>query len=214
MIVTCPQCATRYRIAENKFPPGGKTVRCTKCGRSWVQQPSDDDQLTEGAIDAQADEGAGSLAKTVRPKGQRLAVVTAFLGLVGVAALIVWGLLYYRDLVASIWPQSAALYRAVGVPPQSKGVLLTDVTYHRDTEAGLPVLTIRGTAVNTTLKEMTVPQIKVTLSDSGGRSVDHWVFSTTVNRLSPGQKAEFVTRRIDPPATARRFQVSFTQRHK
>jgi predicted Zn finger-like uncharacterized protein len=214
MIVTCPQCATRYRIAENDFPSSGKAVRCSKCGRLWVQQPSADGQRTDGVIEVDADEGAGGPPDTVRPKGQTLAVLTAFSGLVAVVALIVWGLLHYRDLVVNIWPQSAALYKSVGVLPEFKGVLLTDVSYRRDTEAGLPVLTIRGTAVNTALKEMTVPQIEVTLSDSGGRSVDRWVFSTGIGRLDPGQKAEFSTRRIDPPAMARHFQISLAQRHE
>jgi predicted Zn finger-like uncharacterized protein len=39
MILTCPQCATRYQIEDSKFPPGGRKVRCAKCAHQWFQQP-------------------------------------------------------------------------------------------------------------------------------------------------------------------------------
>jgi len=37
MIITCPSCATRYSVDGAKFPAGGRTVRCAKCGHSWHQ---------------------------------------------------------------------------------------------------------------------------------------------------------------------------------
>ena len=38
MILTCPQCSTRYQIDDAKFPAGGRNVRCAKCGHQWFQQ--------------------------------------------------------------------------------------------------------------------------------------------------------------------------------
>ncbi|MDB5741378.1 MAG: hypothetical protein JWP16_2418, partial [Alphaproteobacteria bacterium] len=32
MILTCPNCDTRYSVDGTKFPPAGRTVRCAKCG--------------------------------------------------------------------------------------------------------------------------------------------------------------------------------------
>jgi len=37
MILTYPSCDTRYSIDASKFPPGGRNVRCAKCGHSWHQ---------------------------------------------------------------------------------------------------------------------------------------------------------------------------------
>ena len=37
MILTCPQCATRYQADEAKFPPAGRAVRCGKCRHQWHQ---------------------------------------------------------------------------------------------------------------------------------------------------------------------------------
>lgn len=37
MILTCPQCATRYQVDGAKFPTAGRNVRCAKCGNVWHQ---------------------------------------------------------------------------------------------------------------------------------------------------------------------------------
>jgi len=37
MILTCPNCDTRYSVDGSRFPAGGRTVRCAKCGHSWHQ---------------------------------------------------------------------------------------------------------------------------------------------------------------------------------
>lgn len=37
MILTCPQCATRYQADGSKFPAAGRSVRCAKCGNVWHQ---------------------------------------------------------------------------------------------------------------------------------------------------------------------------------
>jgi len=39
MILTCPTCASRYRIDESKLGPQGRTVRCAGCGESWRAEP-------------------------------------------------------------------------------------------------------------------------------------------------------------------------------
>ncbi|MGN6516821.1 MAG: DUF3426 domain-containing protein [Rhizomicrobium sp.] len=37
MILTCPECATRYEVDGSKFPAEGRKVRCKKCGHVWHQ---------------------------------------------------------------------------------------------------------------------------------------------------------------------------------
>jgi predicted Zn finger-like uncharacterized protein len=37
MILTCPQCATRYQVDGANFPAAGRSVRCAKCGHVWHQ---------------------------------------------------------------------------------------------------------------------------------------------------------------------------------
>jgi predicted Zn finger-like uncharacterized protein len=38
MILTCPQCATRYQVDAAQFAGPGRKVRCAKCGHVWHQE--------------------------------------------------------------------------------------------------------------------------------------------------------------------------------
>ena len=42
MIITCPQCATRYETADDAFTGEGRKVKCTGCGNIWLQKPQDE----------------------------------------------------------------------------------------------------------------------------------------------------------------------------
>lgn len=38
MILTCPECATRYVVKDGSIGPKGRKVRCANCGHSWHQE--------------------------------------------------------------------------------------------------------------------------------------------------------------------------------
>lgn len=55
MILTCPQCSTRYQTDAAKFQPAGRNVRCAKCGHVWHQDaPAPEPDLESEAIAAEA----------------------------------------------------------------------------------------------------------------------------------------------------------------
>ena len=39
MILTCPECSTKYVVKDGAIPPGGRQVRCASCKHSWHQDP-------------------------------------------------------------------------------------------------------------------------------------------------------------------------------
>ncbi|MFM8800785.1 MAG: MJ0042-type zinc finger domain-containing protein, partial [Tagaea sp.] len=39
MIVACPNCAARFRVADDALGAHGRHVRCGNCGHGWVQKP-------------------------------------------------------------------------------------------------------------------------------------------------------------------------------
>ncbi|MAU40852.1 MAG: hypothetical protein CMF31_04440 [Kordiimonas sp.] len=48
MILTCPECSTRYVVDPKKLLPSGRVVRCAKCSHSWQEPaPADDIPVVE-----------------------------------------------------------------------------------------------------------------------------------------------------------------------
>jgi|MDSW01.1.fsa_nt_gb predicted Zn finger-like uncharacterized protein len=41
MIITCPECETRFMISDQALGDEGRTVRCSKCAHTWFQSPDD-----------------------------------------------------------------------------------------------------------------------------------------------------------------------------
>jgi Protein of unknown function (DUF3426) len=146
-----------------------------------------------------------------RAPGERSAVAAGWIGLAAVLLLLVWGGVRYREAIASVWPQTSSLYAALGMPVNSRGLAFTGVSYRRDTEAGQLVLTVKGSVVNVSAREIAVPQIEVVLTDNNQHRLDRWLFSAGVGRLKPGQKIGFATRRTNPPEEARHLEMGFTE---
>ena len=221
MILTCPECSTRYQAKEAAFQPSGRRVRCAKCGHSWHQAPP----VAEADVEAQPAEAAPAPAPRTRAEPapeaaeappakrgfamDRLALAGGWLGLVVVVLLIGWAAVSYRQEVATLWPQSATLYAALGLPVNVHGIAFTDVSYHRESEDKQTVLAVTGKLVNVSGREIAVPPVRVTLTGEDGRELYHWDFTPDVAVLRAGQSVDFQTRLSSPPSAARHLTVRF-----
>ena len=228
MILTCPECATRYQANDAAFLPAGRRVRCAKCGHSWHQEPP----LTEPEVGveeiAPLEEPIGELQPMrasfsqpqPEPAGEPpvpqkiksmgwLVVAGGWLGLLVVVLAIGWAAVSYREQVQTLWPQSATLYSVLGLPVNVSGLAFTDVSYRREKEDKQTVLAVSGKLANISSRELAVPAIAVILKGDDGRELYRWNFTPDVATLKAGQSVKFLTRLSSPPAGAHHLELKF-----
>jgi len=230
MILTCPNCATRYQADLALLGDAGRKVRCAKCGHVWHQAavaPQPEPELppasqaapvaaspfSDRAIFAPYAGAPGAAAGLARPEqsthplAERLPLIAGWTGLALLVMLIGYSFMHFRQEIAMLWPQSATLYKALGQDVNTRGLKFEDVGYRDETQDGQAVLSVTGKLVNITSHELTVPAIRVTLTDSDRRVLYNWSFSANVATLKPGQAVSFVTRLSSPPSGARHLQL-------
>jgi predicted Zn finger-like uncharacterized protein len=238
MILTCPECATRYQADASQFAPDGRKVRCAKCGHVWHQAapPPEPEAALEDASFAAEPEAEPEAPPTreayappptprVEPKPtaapsrfssgppllERLGFGVGWAVLAVLVLAIGWAGVRYRQNIASLWPQSSSLYAAVGMPVNTRGIEIKsgDKDAHFETENGQDVLVITGDVVNITSRELSVPPIRVSLTDADKRELYHWTFAPGVTTLNPGKSAPFRTRLPTPPVAVRHIELRF-----
>lgn len=62
MILTCPACSAKYKLADTAIPAQGRKVRCAACGHSWHQEAAPDVRAASGENGAASDQAAATVA--------------------------------------------------------------------------------------------------------------------------------------------------------
>ena len=127
MILTCPNCATGFFVADHMIGAEGRRVKCDECGEVWLggaqaRPPMSAQPVAapasisvEAAPDAQSPSGMFALRKTPpaprRAPTRRRALIIAL----AVLALAVVGLIVFQGGVVKTWPATNSAYRALGL---------------------------------------------------------------------------------------------------
>ncbi|GJD34873.1 zinc-ribbon domain-containing protein [Methylobacterium aerolatum] len=260
MLITCPTCASSYRINAAKIGPEGRSVRCAACRETWFLSPTD--ALAEGeepaevlagaasgdpvseaawaeaassvresamAQEAAAEAAAGAPATIRRTKsatsrkptkraggkrpsrGAKSLPLTpaAFLGLGLLASLPVACLA--RAQIVGVIPRSAALFGAIGLPVNRRGLEIRDVVaYQSSAEDEQPrELVVEGDVVGVGRGVVPMPPIAVTVSDAAGKSVTTFSAPAPRSVLGAGESARFRAKLADPPTQGRVVTLRF-----
>ena len=208
MILTCPQCSTRYHVDPAALGTAGRTVRCASCGERWsVKPPADTPRVVELGPPPLESPRASIMPEPAPRRGSRsligwLAVVLVVL----LAASVVIG----RNEIVAGFPAAAPIYHALGlaIAPEP-GLQFEGVKSTRLEEGGISVLVVEGAIVNTTGASRAVPPIRITLLDGGGRELQEELFRAKEQNLEAGSKTSFSGRVVNPAERARNYSVTF-----
>jgi predicted Zn finger-like uncharacterized protein len=216
MILTCPQCSTRYLADPAALGPTGRQVRCAKCSHTWHQLPQAEAaprlDVMSPLLDppqASTTPGAGLPAR-IEPKAPRRRAGGAMLAAV-IVLLILGGLYVGRGRIVAAWPDAAQLYGVAGIPVDvvGAGLAFREVTLTRQPVNGRDTVVVEGLILNDTGEAQPVPSILASLRDASDRTLKAWTVRIDPGELPAGQSTSFRTSMIDPPAEASQVAITF-----
>jgi predicted Zn finger-like uncharacterized protein len=226
MILTCPECSTRYVVDPVAIGASGRTVRCSRCGHSWNEPPPDDLPRSVPPprlppMDSFDIRGRDDAGRRRSPRGTNLPalpvgeksrapallwtlVVVVFIGAI---AAVIW----QRDLIMERLPATELVFDMAGLGPDppGAGLQLLDVSSKATTRDGRRVISISGFVVNISETARVVPEMIGILYDKQGAAIHKWRFSAPSPKLLIDERAPFSTELVDPPAAGVRVNVTF-----
>jgi len=237
MILTCPSCSTRYFADDASIGPGGRSVRCASCSHTWfcqgqllLDQTAPDDllpaaqkfdraPLTRDQVErmrlAASGLGASPVAKLRQQQADKdrrdrvRVAIGAWTGAGVALAASAAAAIVFREDVATMWPNAAGAYAAVGLDVNVYGLEFSDLDIDRAYEGPTPVLSVRGSVRNIGSERTAPPPLRLALRDAKGEEIYAWVVKVETPGIAPGGAAPFVATLDNPPSQAVDLEVTF-----
>ncbi len=220
MILNCPQCPSRFLVADALIPKAGRTVRCGACAHEWfVERPAnapepismddpsnpevpltEEEAAAEAAAKAAMEVDLSAFDVLTPAPGTNVPALTDLRNLPlrpFVIAAPVLCCLWLGVAMLSYFPSwfdapvFGAIYRIFGATA-TEGLAFADVKMERqENDAATKTRFIfSGNIINRSTEERTVPTVRVLLNDAEGDQV--WGREYPVNiTLKPGEVYPF-----------------------
>ena len=236
MILTCPECATRYFVGDDQVGPEGRTVRCASCGNRWTAHAEPDLDLfvdpEQGAISKApelapvADMPVSELPGDELPKVFRAKAETTRRVREARATGVIWGgmtvfvsatlllALVFKADVARLWPRSASAFAAAGQPVNRIGLVPEKITFVPTLQNGHAALAVRGQLRNVTSQDVVSPPLQISLLNRQGKRVMAKIAAISNPKIPAGETRNFSILLLDPPTTSVELDVTFVTDEK
>lgn len=237
MILTCPQCETRFLLSALVLAPEGRRVKCSNCGEIWFEKPDmmelqEEEGLppVEDIPDAVKPIPDGSAVPALHdgedePEGGALlgGRLAAFElpGTLAVAAcllILIFGALFLTaGPVTRSWLPAAPFYEALGyrIKTPGTGLVFDQVeALAAPVQGGMETVTIKGKIINLTGEAQVVPAVEISLLDSAGDVLSGWVAHPAPVRLDGEADMVFESDHTLQAAGVKEVRLRFTLREK
>ena len=229
MILTCPECATRYLAKEGSIGPNGRTVRCSKCKTTWfVASDLDELALKDNQIEiiTAASAAGGNKVEDEevirkepvvaeiklgahvdirdradsKRRGRRIKTVALIWLIPLIIISVVIGLAYIsRKEIVNKWPKTATLYKQLGIDVSLTGLVIEDPIIRHSIIENKSVLVVNSAIRNISSKTQNIPLIKLSLHDVSGQELSSWSVDIDVQSIDKNDRIPFVSEYANPP---------------
>ncbi len=207
MLLDCPVCATSYHVNGADLE-GGRVVICPRCDARWpvdaagrrASQIEPSGTARRAGADATRPSTppiTAALLKRLRPAFVATACLALSMTMIGTRERIVRGM-----------PRAAALYRAIGLPVNIRGLAFADVRPER-LDLASPQVTITGQIRNLVTSREQVPRLSYEVRDASGEALVSWTEQAPAKVLAAGHALSFASLPHVLPANARSVLVRF-----
>jgi predicted Zn finger-like uncharacterized protein len=231
MILTCPDCATRYFVEEKRLGPSGRTVRCAGCGGTWRAMNEDAPlELTtspeEGAFGggelsdpfkgmATGDLPAPELPKAFRAKAQQqkkardAATAGVIWSGIGACFVVLLGAAWLcRVSIVQLYPRAAGAYASIGLAVNPTGLEFKSILAHPAASDPGSVF-VTGDVHNFERRAADLPPLRIALLDKTGARLAARVVTLPPAVLGAGKSEHFSVMLADPKAQTANVEVAF-----
>lgn len=140
MIITCPQCDTRFVVPSTVFMKGGRKVRCASCKHTWFHEEvleRASDNVNTPKIKSTDDKKSKNSKGFLTDFTEGYKIITAF------AALVVIGYFAFQFMNPPIIMGQGLAFDNVTIYREGKSIKLTgDIVNAMDMPRGVPSIQI------------------------------------------------------------------------
>jgi predicted Zn finger-like uncharacterized protein len=155
-------------------------------------------EIVPGRTKRQKPAGSG-IRGLLRPPALTLAASLAM-----IACAVTW-----RDAVVRTVPQSAAVFGALGLSVNLRGIEIRNVRSRMVEDNGVNVLVIDGDLINLRAEQTSVPRLRFAVLGDKGQELFAWTAQADRSALKPGETLNFRRRLAAPPGDGKDVTVRF-----